>query len=77
MKVSGRMKHVAMGAGVWQLVADDGRKFQIAGGDAGLRVDDMAVTVEGDIDKTRMSFGMTAPTFVVTGYEIAGRATSY
>jgi hypothetical protein len=52
--------------GVWELVADDGERYQLRGGDAGLRVDGQKVEVEGAVDKAGFGIGMTGPIFDVT-----------
>lgn len=70
MKVAGRVKRVALAGVTWQLIADDGKKYQLDGGDDGLRVDGQAVVVEGELGRGRVSIGMSAPILVVSSYVV-------
>lgn len=68
MTISGTMKQLPFG-GVWVVVTPEGKRYQVDGdvqtiGD--LRVDGLAVTLEGEVDKDRMSIGMSAPILRVT-----------
>ncbi|RMH41111.1 MAG: hypothetical protein D6689_11840 [Deltaproteobacteria bacterium] len=57
--------------GVWLLHADDGERYQLRGGDDGLRVDGQRVVVEGQVDRGAMGIGMTGPYLAVRSWRAA------
>ena len=70
-KLRGTVRKNDLEGGIWELVADDGERYQLRGGDAGLRVDGQAVSVEGKIAKDAMGIGMTGPFLDVTSWSKA------
>jgi hypothetical protein len=57
----GVVKKSDLEGGIWELHADDGERYQLRGGDAGLRRDGQRVAVEGVIDRGGFGIGMTGP----------------
>lgn len=70
-KLTGTIKKNALEGGIWELHADDGARYQLAGGDDGLRTEGARVELEGKIDRGAMGIGMTGPTFAVTRWKKA------
>ncbi len=64
----GTIKKNAAEGGIWELHTEDGKRYQLDGGDDGLRVDGQSVTVEGKIDKGAFGIGMTGPTLAVSSW---------
>lgn len=56
--------------GIWELHADDGKRYQLSGGDGGLHRDGQRVEVDGKVDKGAMSFGMIGPVLAVKSYKV-------
>jgi hypothetical protein len=54
--------------GVWELEADDGRRYQLRGGDGGLKVEGQRVVVKGKVADDAMGIGMTGPVLKVTSW---------
>lgn len=69
MKLSGTVQKIDMGSGVFVLQADDGRSYQLRGGDRALRQAGKRVEVDGDVDAGAMSAGMTGPVLNVRGFK--------
>jgi hypothetical protein len=67
----GIVKKNPIEGGLWELHTDDGKSFQLAGGDGGLRRDGQKVEIEGKIDKDAMSIGMTGPVVAVKSWKKA------
>lgn len=59
MTVRGTIRKEDLGAGVFLLVADDGKTYSIVGGDRALRKHGQAVVVEGDLADDVADTGMT------------------
>jgi Protein of unknown function (DUF5818) len=57
----GTVKKNALEGGFWELHADDGKHYQLQGGDNSLRVEGQKVEIEGKIEKDAMGIGMTGP----------------
>lgn len=57
--------------GFWELVADDGERYQLRGGDEGLRKQDQKVVVEGKVDKGGFGIGMSGPYLDVASWSAA------
>jgi hypothetical protein len=67
-KIRGTVKKNDLEGGFWELVSDDGKRYQLDGGDKGLRVDGAKVEVDGTVDKGAMGIGMTGPILKVKSY---------
>jgi hypothetical protein len=59
----------ALEGGTWMLHTDDGKQFQLQGGDGGLRREGQKVEIEGKIDKDAVSIGMTGPVLAVKSWK--------
>lgn len=64
-KFTGTVKRNDLEGGFWELVASDGNKYQLQGGDSALRTEGQTVEIEGDIAKDTMGIGMTGPILTV------------
>jgi uncharacterized protein DUF5818 len=68
MKLTGRIVFRDVETGVWVLESDDGRTYQLAGGDRKIKKDGQRVEVEGKVDKDVMTIHMVGPIFNVASY---------
>lgn len=68
MKLQGRVAFQDLESGVWVLRGDDGRVYQLAGGDRRIKRDGARVEVEGELDETAVSSAMVGPVFQVRKY---------
>ncbi len=68
MKLTGRIAFRDVETGVWVLEGDDGRTYQLAGGDRKIKKDGQRVEVEGKVDKDVMTIHMVGPVFNVASY---------
>ncbi|RMG19572.1 MAG: hypothetical protein D6729_04815 [Deltaproteobacteria bacterium] len=71
-RVTGRVRFQDLEGGLWLLEGDDGVRYQLAGGDAGLRKDGQAVEVEGEVRENLMTIGMAGPVLEVHRWRTAG-----
>ena len=69
MKLSGTVQKIDIGSGVFVLQSDDGKSYQLRGGDRALRKAGMRVEVEGDVDGGAVSAGMTGPVLNVRSFK--------
>jgi len=60
MKAIGTLRHADLEGGVWLLVADDGRRWQLSPAPRGFSDGDR-VDVDGDADAQAVSFQMAGP----------------
>jgi hypothetical protein len=65
----GVVKKNPLEGGFWELHTDDGKKYQLQGGDDKLRKEGARVEVEGKVDKGAMGIGMTGPVLAVSKYK--------
>ncbi len=68
MKLTGAVGFRDLGFGVWVLVGDDGRTYQLAGGDRKLKKDGQRVEVEGEVDAQALTAAMVGPVLNVKRY---------
>jgi hypothetical protein len=68
VKLRGAVKFRDVETGVWVLEGDDGRTYELAGGDRGIKKADKRIEVEGDVDGDALTAGMTGPLFKVKRY---------
>ncbi len=68
MKLSGRIVFRDIETGVWVLEGDDGRTYQLAGGDRKIKKDGQRVEVEGKVDNDAVTIHMVGPVFNVASY---------
>ena len=72
MTVRGTIRKEDIGAGVFVLVADDGKTYALVGGDRALRKAGQQVVVEGEIAADVADTGMTgAPALRVRSWKAA------
>jgi hypothetical protein len=67
-KFVGTARHNDLEGGHWQLIADDGTTYVLEGAavdTATALVDGARVEIDGNVDRTAMSFMMTGPTLKV------------
>lgn len=60
-KYRGKVKKNDLEGGIWELHCEDGERYQLRGGSNDLRVEGLAVEVEGAVDKDAFGIGMTGP----------------
>ena len=65
MKLTGRVVFRDIETGVWVLEGDDGRTYQLAGGDRKIKKDGQRVEVEGDVARDMLTAAMVGPVFNV------------
>lgn len=68
MKLTGTVAFRDLEGGVWVLEGDDGRTYQISGGDRTLRQSGRRVEVEGQVDSAALTFAMVGPVLKVKRY---------
>ncbi|WP_224249184.1 DUF5818 domain-containing protein [Hyalangium gracile] len=69
MKLSGRIAFRDIETGVWVLEGDDGRTYQLAGGDRKIKKDGQRVEVEGNVDNDAVTLHMVGPVLTVASYK--------
>ncbi len=69
MKLKGRIAFQDIETGIWTLQGDDGRTYQLDGGDRKIKKDGQRVEVEGDVDRDVVTIGMVGPVFRVKRYK--------
>jgi len=68
-KYVGTVKRNDLEGGFWELHASDGERYQLRGGDAGLKVEGLEVEVVGKIDRGGLGIGMTGPILEVKSWK--------
>ncbi len=68
MKVRGQISFVDVESGVWVLKTDDGRTFQLDGGDRKLKQEGMRIEAEGEMHDVTTA-AMVGPVFIVKTYQ--------
>jgi cob(I)alamin adenosyltransferase len=68
MKLTGKVVYRDIEMGVWVLEGDDGRTYQLAGGDRKLKKDGHRVEVQGEVDEEVMTAAMVGPVLNVGSY---------
>jgi hypothetical protein len=68
-KYTGTVKKNALEGGFWELHADDGERYQIDGGDAGLRSEGAKVEIDGKVDEGAFGIGMTGAILKVKSWK--------
>ena len=70
MKVRGTVEFRDVEMGVWVLVGEDGRTYQISGGRSSLLKEGQRVEIDGDVDDAAASAAMVGPVFRVRSYKV-------
>jgi Protein of unknown function (DUF5818) len=68
MTLTGRVVYRDLEGGVWVLEGDDGRTYQLAGGDRKIKKDGQRVEVQGQVDPGAVTFFMVGPVLNVDSY---------
>lgn len=68
MKLKGTVTYRDVETGVWVLEGDDGRTYQLAGGDRKIKKDGQRIEVEGDVDDRALTSAMVGPVLNVRRY---------
>ena len=69
MTLKGTIKKNPLEGGIWELHSEDGKRYQLKGGDDALRKEGKRVELQGKIDKGAMGIAMTGPTFDIKTYK--------
>lgn len=68
MKLTGKVAFRDVETGVWVLEGDDGRTYQLAGGDRHLKKDGRRIEVEGVVEEEAVTHAMVGPVLNVRAY---------
>ena len=71
MKVRGTVEFRDVEMGVWVLVGDDGRTYQLAGGRSSLLKEGQRVEIDGEVDDGAVTTAMVGPVLRVRSYKVA------
>ena len=69
MKLTGKVVFKDLETGVWVLEGDDGKTYQLAGGDRKIKKPGARIEAEGEVDGDAVGFAMVGPKFVVKTYK--------
>ena len=70
MKLTGKVAFRDLEGGVWVLEGDDGRTYELVGGDRKMLRDGVRVQVEGDLRRDAVSVAMIGPVVSVKHYKM-------
>jgi len=68
VKLRGAVTFRDVETGVWVLEGDDGKTYELAGGDRSIKKAGKRIEVEGEVDGDALTAGMVGPLFRVTRY---------
>jgi hypothetical protein len=66
--MTGTVRRNDLEGGFWELVTDGGDRYQLRGGDDGLRVEGQRVAIEGKVARDAMGFAMASPILDVVSW---------
>jgi cob(I)alamin adenosyltransferase len=69
MKMTGKVVFRDIETGLWLLEGDDGKTYQLDGGDRKIKKDGGRIEAEGDVLKGAITIGMVGPVFRVKTYK--------
>jgi cob(I)alamin adenosyltransferase len=69
MKLTGKVSFRDIETGIWVLEGDDGKTYQLDGGDRKIKKDGQRIEAEGDVIKNAVTIGMMGPVFRVKSYK--------
>jgi hypothetical protein len=69
MKVRGTVEFRDVEMGVWVLIGEDGRTYQISGGRSSLLKEGQRVEIDGDLDDAAVSVSMVGPVLRVRSHK--------
>jgi hypothetical protein len=70
MKLNGKIAFKDVETGVWVLEGDDGKTYQLAGGDRKMLKEGARMEADGDVDNDTLGIAMVGPRFVVKSYKL-------
>ncbi len=70
MKLNGKIAFKDVETGVWVIEGDDGKTYQLAGGDRKLLKEGARVEADGEVDDDTLGIAMVGPRFVVKSYKL-------
>ena len=70
-KYKGTVTKNDLEGGFWQLIAEDGERYQLQGGDDSLLVEGQRVEIEGKVDSASMGIGMAGAMLNVSAWSKA------
>ncbi|MBI3182021.1 MAG: hypothetical protein HYZ28_07735 [Myxococcales bacterium] len=68
MRLSGKVAFRDIETGVWVLEGDDGRIYQLAGGDRKIKKIGSRIEADGEVDEAALTSAMVGPVFNVRRY---------
>ena len=68
MRLTGKVAFRDIETGIWVLEGDDGKTYQLDGGDRKIKKDGGRIEAEGDVVKDAVTIGMVGPVFEVKTY---------
>ncbi|MHB8872332.1 MAG: DUF5818 domain-containing protein [Myxococcaceae bacterium] len=68
MKLSGKVAFRDVETGVWVLEGDDGKTYQLAGGDRKIKKNGSRIEVDGEVDSQALTAAMVGPVLTVKKY---------
>lgn len=69
MRLTGKVVFRDIETGIWVLEGDDGKIYQLDGGDRKIKKDGQRIEAEGDVMKNAVTIGMVGPVFRVKTYK--------
>ncbi|HLU66411.1 MAG TPA: DUF5818 domain-containing protein [Kofleriaceae bacterium] len=69
--IKGTIRRNDLEGGFWELVADDGERYQLEAPEKDLCQDGKRVEVEGNVQKSAFGIGMTGPYLQITSWKPA------
>ncbi len=71
MKLSGKVEKRDLEGGIWQLAADDGKRYTLSGAPADLKqAAGSRVEIEGEVDSGGFGFAMAGPSLKVRSFRL-------
>jgi hypothetical protein len=70
MKLTGKVAFRDLEGGVWVLEGDDGRTYELVGGDRKMLRDGVRVQVEGELRRDAVTVAMIGPVVSVKHYKM-------
>ena len=69
MKLTGKVVFRDIETGIWVLEGDDGKTYQLDGGDRKIKKDGGRIEADGEVVKGAVTIGMVGPVFRVSSYK--------
>jgi hypothetical protein len=68
VKLKGKVAFRDIETGIWVLEGDDGRTYQLGGGDRKIKKDGHRIEADGEVMRGAVTIGMVGPVFRVKSY---------